>query len=179
MAGTGLLIVDMITTYDFEDAETAAANARDAVPKIADLRRRFEESEVPVIYVNDNYGHWNSSRQELVERALEGRHRELVKPLTPDDDSLFIHKARHSIFFGTPVEYVLGQMEIDHLVLTGQVTEQCILYSALDAYVRHHKVTVVRDAVVHIDAELGRAALEMMRRNMRAQLVTADDCELG
>jgi nicotinamidase-related amidase len=175
MAGTALLIVDMITAYDYEDADTVAANAGDAVPVIADLRRRFERSDEPVVYVNDNSGHWNSSRQELVERALKSRHSELVEPLVPDDDTLFIHKARHSIFFGTPVEYLLGQMEIDHLVLTGQVTEQCILYSALDAYVRHHRVTVVRDAVVHIDAELGRAALEMMRRNMRAEIVTAAD----
>jgi len=36
--------------------------------------------------------------------------------------------------------------------LTGQVTEQCILYSALDAYVRHFEVVVRPDAVAHIDA---------------------------
>jgi len=53
-------------------------------------------------------------------------------------------KARHSIFYSTPLEYLLGQEGIDHLVLAGQVTEQCILYSALDAYVRHHHVTVPR-----------------------------------
>ena len=62
------------------------------------------------------------------------------------------------------------------MILTGQVTEQCILYSALDAYVRHYEVAVVRDAVAHIDAELGGAALEMMDRNMRARIVEAAGC---
>jgi nicotinamidase-related amidase len=58
-------------------------------------------------------------------------------------------------------------------VLTGQVTEQCILYSALDAYVRHFDVAVPPDAVAHIHGDLADAALKMMERNMRAELVPA------
>ena len=176
MPGRALLIVDMLTTYDFEDAEALIPSAETAVPVIARLRERFQGLGEPVIYVNDNYGHWNSSRHDLVDRALNGRRGDLVEPLVPDDDTLFVHKARHSIFYGTPLEYLLGQLEIDQLVLAGQVTEQCILYSALDAYVRHLEVTVVHDAVAHIDEGLGRAALEMMRRNMRARIVEAADC---
>jgi nicotinamidase-related amidase len=56
------------------------------------------------------------------------------------------------------------------------VTEQCILYSALDGYVRHFDVVVPPDAVAHIDPELGDAALKMMRRNMRAELRPSADC---
>jgi nicotinamidase-related amidase len=63
-------------------------------------------------------------------------------------------------------------------VLVGQVTEQCILYSALDAYVRHFRVTVPPDGVAHIHEELAEAALEMMRRNMRAELNDCADCRL-
>jgi nicotinamidase-related amidase len=62
------------------------------------------------------------------------------------------------------------------VILAGQVTEQCILYSALDAYVRHFAIRVPPDAVAHIDAELGRAALRMMERNMRAELVPSPEC---
>ena len=62
------------------------------------------------------------------------------------------------------------------MVLTGAVTEQCILYSALDAYIRHFDVIVVADAVAHIDGELGHAALQMMERNMAAHLADAADC---
>jgi nicotinamidase-related amidase len=58
-------------------------------------------------------------------------------------------------------------------VLVGQVTEQCILYSALDAYIRHFRVTVPRDAVAHIHPDLGEAALTMMEVNMRADVVDA------
>ena len=61
-------------------------------------------------------------------------------------------------------------------VLTGQVTEQCILYTALDAYIRHFQVVVPPDGVAHIDEELGRAALRMMDANMRATIMPAQNC---
>ena len=53
-------------------------------------------------------------------------------------------------------------------MLVGQVTEQCVLYTALDAYMRGFEVRVAKDAVVPIDPELGEAALKMMERNMHA-----------
>ena len=52
-------------------------------------------------------------------------------------------------------------------MLAGQVTEQCVLYSALDAYVREFEVAVPRDAVAHIHEDLAEAALTMMERNMQ------------
>ena len=88
-------------------------------------------------------------------------------------------KARHTIFYMTPLEYLLGQKEIDHLVLAGQVTEQCILYSALDAYVRHFEVSIPRDGVAHIHENLADAALEMMERNMGAEITSCADVKLS
>ena len=61
------------------------------------------------------------------------------------------------------------------LILTGQVTEQCILYSALDAHVRHFEVVVPHDAVAHIHEDLAEAALKMMELNMGADIVDAAD----
>ena len=57
-------------------------------------------------------------------------------------------------------------------MLAGQVTEQCVLYTALDAHVRHYAITVLRDAVIPLERELGEAALRMMSRSMSARLLT-------
>jgi len=78
----------------------------------------------------------------------------------------------------TALGYLLGSHDIERVVLTGQVTEQCILYSALDAYIRHLDVVVPEDAVVPIHPHLADAALEMVRRNMRAETPSANDVEL-
>jgi nicotinamidase-related amidase len=176
---TALVVIDVLNPYDHEDAERLVESMARAVTPIAQLVRRARNEQVPVIYVNDNYGHWNSSSGELLEIALEqGRHPELVEPLRPPPDASFVIKARHSIFYETPLEYLLRQLDVGRIMLCGQVTEQCILYSALDAYVRHFAVAVPIDAVAHIDAELADAALRMMRRNMSADVKPAAECAL-
>ena len=168
-----LVVIDVLNPYRHEDADALARSMADAVAPIAELVDRALGSDVPVIYVNDNYGHWNSSSSELVEVALDGRHPELVEPLRPPAEASFVIKARHSIFYETPLEYLLRQIGARRIALCGQVTEQCVLYSALDAYVRHFEVTVATDAGAHIDRELADAAVRMMSRNMRADVKPA------
>ncbi|AYN43397.1 cysteine hydrolase [Streptomyces dangxiongensis] len=175
MSRTALLVVDMINTYDHKDADLLLSSARTVVPVVADVLRRARGLSVPVIYVNDNFGEWRSHHGELLDQALSGPHGCLVEPLKPDGGSLFVLKARHSAFFETPLEYLLRQQNIDQLVLTGQATEQCVLYSALDAHIRHFEVTVPMDAVAHIHEDLARAALQMMERNMGARVCTSRD----
>ncbi|MFI1921131.1 MULTISPECIES: isochorismatase family cysteine hydrolase [unclassified Streptomyces] len=170
MSKTALIVIDMINTYDHPDADLLLPSARKVVPVAAGLLDRARRAGEPVVYVNDNFGQWRSHHGELLDEALSGPHAGLVEPLVPDEDSLFVVKARHSIFFETPLSYLLRQEGIDHLVLCGQVTEQCVLYSALDAHIRHFDVTVPRDAVAHIHADLADAALLMMERNMGARV---------
>ena len=180
MPDTALVVVDMLNTYEHEDADKLTASVREALPNIVDLvARATDDGDVEVVYVNDLYGQWNAGRSELLERVVRGRYRELIEPIAPAEDAIFIVKARHSIFYETPLEYMLRQQGIGKLVLAGQVTEQCILYSALDAYIRHMDVVVPRDAVAHIHADLADAALRMMRINMRAEVVPAAECLRG
>jgi nicotinamidase-related amidase len=179
MGRTALIVVDMLSSYDFEDAEMLIPAVRESLPRMAELRERALAEGASTIYVNDNYGDWHSNRNALLAGATEGEHADLVEPIAPGDDSLFIFKARHSIFFQTPLEYLLGQLDVDRLVLIGQVTEQCILYSALDAYIRHLQVCVPRDAVASIHPHLAEAALELMERNMGAEVCDAAKVEFG
>jgi nicotinamidase-related amidase len=168
----------MLNSYEHADAEQLTRSVEAVVDPISGLIARADEHGTEVIYVNDNYGDWNSSQEELAERALNGARPDLVEPLLPPDDADFVIKARHTIFYMTPLEYLLGQKEIGHLVLTGQVTEQCILYSALDAYVRHLEVSVPPDVVAHIHEDLAEAAIKMMERNMSAEITSSADVPL-
>ncbi|WP_420310398.1 isochorismatase family cysteine hydrolase [Streptomyces sp. YS-B37] len=175
MAQSALIVIDMINTYDHDDAALLIPSVEESLPAVTRLLRRARELDVPVIYVNDNFGQWRSHHGELLETALKGPHADLVRPVAPDDASLFVVKARHSAFYETPLGYLLTQQGVDHVVLCGQVTEQCVLYSALDAHIRHLKVTVARDAVAHIHPDLAEAALRMMERNMGARVSAAED----
>ena len=86
----------------------------------------------------------------------------------PPSQVSFVVKARHSIFYQTPLEYLLRQQEVDRIALTVQY----ILYSALDAYVRHFEIVIARDVVAHIHEDLADAAARTVAVNMRAGVVS-------
>lgn len=177
MPDTAVLVIDMMNTYRHPDAELLIPNVADIIDPLSDLvSRARDRDDVDLVYVNDNYGDFTAQPSDLVQSALEGERPDLVEPVAPKPDFRFVSKVRHSAFYASPLDYLLGRLSTKRVVLTGQVTEQCILYSALDAYIRHFDVIVPRDAVAHIDSELGEAALRMMESNMGAQLVDAAHC---
>ncbi|WP_029109718.1 isochorismatase family cysteine hydrolase [Mycobacterium sp. URHD0025] len=177
MSDTALVVVDMLNHYRHEDAEKLAPNVAPIIdPLVGLIEAARSRDDVDLIYVNDNYGDFAAQFSDIVDAALAGEHPDLVRPIVPADDCLLLTKVRHSVFYATALHYLLGRLGSRRVVLAGQVTEQCILYSALDAYVRHFDVVVPADAVAHIDAGLGDAALEMMRRNMSAKVVPASEC---
>ena len=177
MSDTAVLVVDMMNSYQHPDAEHLIPNVEKIIEPLADLvRRAREDDDIDLVYVNDNYGDFTAQFSDIVHSACHGERPDLVEPIVPTHNSRVVTKVRHSAFYATPIAYLLRRRETKRLILTGQVTEQCILYSALDAYVRHFSVVVPTDAVAGIDTELAAAALKMMERNMDAELTSAADC---
>jgi nicotinamidase-related amidase len=177
MSEVAVLVIDMLNTYDHEDAEALVANVADIIDPLAGLITTARgRDDVDVIYANNNYGDFTADFDDIVDAALHGERPDLVEPIAPDENCLRLLKVRHSAFYACSLDYLLRRLEVRRLILTGQVTEQCILYTALDAYVRHFEIRVAPDTVAHIDPELSDAALTMMHKNMHAQIVPAEKC---
>ncbi len=173
MSETALIVIDMLNRYEHEDAEALRESVRAALPGIRGALDAAAEKGLMTVYVNDNHGDWAADREALCEWAASGPAKELVEPILPAGDAAFVTKARHTIFYETPLNYLLRSSGVERIVLSGQVTEQCVLYSALDGYVRHFELAVPRDAVAHIHEDLADAALRMMERNMGATVGSA------
>jgi isochorismate hydrolase len=95
---TVLVIVDMLSDYSFPDAEQLLEKAERPARHIRQARDVADTADVLVVYANDIHGLWSCSREQVCERALNGRRPELVKPLLPRPDDAFMHKGQHSAF---------------------------------------------------------------------------------
>ena len=165
MAGSALLVIDMINPLDFRDGPKLLAQALPVARRIARLKSRLKAAGVPVVYVNDNFGQWQHGFRELVAICYQEdvRGAPLVKLLAPDADDLMVLKPQHSAFFNTPLEAVLRQLGATRVLLTGVAGDHCILASAMDAKMRELEVLVVRDCVASVTAERNRRALAVLR----------------
>lgn len=166
-----LLILDMISPFDFDGARQVLRNARRIAPAIARLKQRAVRQRAPVIYVNDMAGKWESDRQAYVARCLQADRpgRDVVSRLAPAAADYFIFKPRHSGFFATALAELLELLRVQEVVLSGLTSHQCVLFTGMDAYVREFTVIVPRDCVAAPSREHTRHALFVLQHAMMAR----------
>lgn len=163
---TAFLILDMISDWQFPDAEKLMPRALAVAPHVAALKARCRRAGVPVIYGNDNHGRWRSDLRQLVESSLSrgGAGARLTALLAPSDDDYFVLKPKHSAFFGTPLDLLLQHLGVRRLLLAGVASDQCVMATALDARMRDYEVLVVGDCVASQTAARNRKALDHFQR---------------
>jgi nicotinamidase-related amidase len=170
-AELALLLIDVINDLEFSSGEQLLTHALPMAEKLAALKRRAKEAKVPVIYVNDNFGKWQSDFKSVLKHCLEEDVRgkpvaELLKP--EEEDDYFVLKPKHSGFFSTTLDTLLDYLQVKSLILTGLTGDICVLFTANDAYMRDFHLLIPSDCVASADADENRHALEHMQRVLKA-----------
>ena len=175
-----LLILDLISTFDFIDGDRLYRNARRLGPRIAALKKRAKAAGIPTIYVNDSFGRWRSDRAQVVSRCLSenSKARALVQEIAPEPDDYFILKPKHSGFFATPLHPLLENIGARTLILTGVTSHQCVLFTATDAYVREYDLIIPRDCITAMRPQQTRTALDIFRTALKADVAPSTQLKL-
>jgi nicotinamidase-related amidase len=176
-----LLLVDVMNDLEFPGGELLLPQAMPMAQAIVDLKARARAAGVPCIYANDNFGRWRSDFREIVRHVCEDgvRGQPVAELLRPDADDYFVLKPRHSAFYGTSLELLLGHFHTRTLLITGVAGNNCVVASATDAYMRGYQIVVPPDAVASERRELNEAALEHMRTVLKAQTPLAADVDVA
>jgi nicotinamidase-related amidase len=175
-----LLLIDVINDMEFEGAEVLVEQAVPMAHRIAQLKRRAKKAGIPAVYVNDNFGRWQSDFRRVVEHCLEDgvRGEEVVRILQPEDDDYFVLKPKHSAFYATTLDTLLTYLGARTVILTGVAGNICILFSANDAYMRDLNVFVPADCVVSNTVEENQHALDQMQKVLKANITESDALDL-
>lgn len=165
-----LLLIDVINDLEFQDGEKLAATAVPVAGNIARLKLEAKSNGVPCLYVNDNFGQWQSDFKHLVSSCMRDgiRGAPLVKQFLPQRDDYFVLKPRHSGFFQTPLDLLLRELGARRLILCGLTTDSCVLFTANDAYLRGFDILVPADCSAAMSVSRHMAALGQMRRTLKA-----------
>jgi nicotinamidase-related amidase len=169
---TVLLLVDVINDFDFEKGRQLLRSAIPAARSIARLKEKLRRRRIPAIYVNDNFGRWQSDfrsqyRKCASEDSLGAPVARLLKPAA---DDYFVLKPRHSGFYSTSLEILLHYLGARRLILTGFAADICVLFTANDAYMRGFELIVPSDCVASESAKAKRIACAQMKRFLRAEI---------
>jgi nicotinamidase-related amidase len=174
-----LVLIDVINDMEFETGPALFENALPAAKKLAKLVSRARESEVPVIYVNDNFGKWRSDFRQQLGHVLEDgvRGEPIGKLLQPDDEDYFVLKAKHSGFYHTQLDLLIKYLQVRTIVIAGFTTDMCVLFTASDAYLRDLEIVVPPDCSAAASVEHHDRALEHMERVLHVKAVPSTEID--
>jgi biuret amidohydrolase len=91
---------------------------------------------------------------------------DLMVETDPDRDYYVRTKKRLSAFYPTDFEFLLRQLGVDNLVLTGTLTDCCVLNTAFDAANRDFRVIMPRDVAAGLSEETERAAEQVIANHL-------------
>jgi len=169
---TVLLLIDVVNDFEFPRGDELFTRALPIAPRIAKLKNQARNQGIPAVYVNDNFGRWQSRFSELVQHCLNDgvRGRPFVEQLVPADDDYFVLKPKHSGFYQTPLEILLKHLGATRLILTGLSTNSCVLFTANDAYMRDVALVIPEDCVTACEPSEHICAIEHMRSMLKADI---------
>ena len=99
----------------------------------------------------------------MLEHSWEGtKWLDLMVENDPERDYYIRTKKRLSAFYPTDFEFLLRQLDVTNLVITGTYTDACDLSTAFDAANRDFRVTIPRDVVAGYSEEIEHAALAII-----------------
>lgn len=176
-----LLLIDVINDFEFEGGEELLRLAMPVGQRIAALKKQAKEAGVPVIYVNDNFGIWRSDLNSIVSHSTKDnvRGKPFCELTLPDEKDYFVLKPKHSGFFCTTLELLLEHLGAKSLILAGIAGNNCVLFTANDAYMRDFKLFVPADCVVSLTAAENEYALKQMEKVLKADIRPSTGLDFG
>ena len=167
---TALLLLDVITDFDFEDGDRLLRNTLPMARRLGRLKSRAKTAGVPVVYVNDNFGKWQEDFKTMSEHFIrpDAKGHRVVQLLQPEQDDYYVLKPHRSAFYSTTLELLLRELDAKTLIVTGVTTDICVLFTANDAYMRGFELVIPRDCVAAVKPEHTKEAMGFIKRVLKA-----------
>jgi nicotinamidase-related amidase len=174
-----LLLIDLITDFDFEDGDRLFESTRGVVENITRLKERARQAGSPVIYVNDNFRKWDEDLTGLISRIKSKSEKgsEILQSIEPSENDFYVLKPQRSGFYATPLGVLLLSLGVSKVVLAGVTTDICVLFTAHDAYMRGYGVAVPNDTTAAVTDEFHRDGMKLMERVAEADIGPANSVE--
>jgi nicotinamidase-related amidase len=181
---TALVVVDMQRGFLDPGEAMEVPPAREIVPVIRALLAAFRARRLPVVFTEFTY----SPAVPVLVGELHPEHRpappggprgfgmpsssclegdpsaRTVEELAPRPDELVVRKRWYDGFAGTELDGALRSRGVTSLVVTGTMTDICVLSTVVGAFNREYRLSVVEDGVATLWPEIQRATLDIVAR---------------
>ncbi len=166
-----VLVVDMVRGFCEEGYPLyVGPTIREIIPRIQALLRRETAAGSRVIFLCDNHDPDDLEFQMFPPHCVRGSEETEVIPELREFADEVIPKRRFSAFYGTNLAQRLHELSPDKVIVVGDCTNICVLYTVADARDRDYPVEVPADCVATFDPDAHEFALQQMEKVLGARV---------
>lgn len=167
-----LIIIDMLNDFVKDGAPLKVRGIEKIIEPIKKEIEKAKSQRYPVIYICDSHDENDKEFNLYPPHAVKNTEgAKIIEELKPEGSNIIIRKNTFSGFYNTDLDNVLKKLSVEKLIVTGCVTNICVLYTVSDAVLRGYKVDVVKDAVIGLDKKGHQFALRQMKEVLKINLV--------
>ncbi|WP_026772095.1 MULTISPECIES: cysteine hydrolase family protein [Sediminibacillus] len=165
-----VVIVDIINDFDFPEGPQLLENTKKILPNLKKLKEFAYQQSIPIIYVNDHYGIWQSDFQKVSDYCRNEQNKQIIDQMQPASDDYFLIKPKHSGFYGTALESLLKELNVNHIIIAGIAGDFCVLFTANDAHMREYSISVPKNCIASNEEQQNDRALALMAEKLGADI---------
>ncbi len=163
-----LVVIDMLNDFVHEGAPLEVPKSREIISNIKREIDKARQNEIPVIYLCDAHKPDDPEFKIWPPHCVEGTEgADVIEELKPDKDDFIVKKVSYSGFYNTKLEELLKSLGVQRLLLTGIVTNICVLYTGVDALMRGFEVEVIEDCVAGLNEDDHKFALRQLKEILK------------
>ena len=167
-----LLVTDMLNDFVNKGSTLEVPTARAIIQPIRKEISKARKARIPIIYCCDAHKVNDPEFKLWPRHAVKGTAgADVIKQLEPHKEDYMVKKTNYSCFYKTTLDKLLKKLGTNHLIITGVVTNICILYTTAEAYMRGCKVTIPQNCVAALTKRDHQFALQQMSRIFHARVV--------
>jgi len=151
--GTVVMVVDMQNDFVNTDGKLYVGNSvRKIIPNIQRTLAKARETKVPVVYTQDWHRKDDPEFKVWPAHCVEGTvGAEIIQPLKPASEDFVVRKKSYDPWFETELEELLRRLKIQTIVVTGTVSNICVLHAVAGATLRGYESVVPVDCTASLN----------------------------
>lgn len=155
------------------------------IPNMQRLQRAFRDRRIEVMYTTiesltkdgrDRSLDYKITGFNVPKGSWDGK---VIDELAPGDDEICLPKSSSSVFVSTHIDYILRNLGVRQLVVSGMLTDQCVESAIRDACDLGYLVTQVTDACATYTGERHDNSINTIKGYCRQVTTDALIAELG
>jgi nicotinamidase-related amidase len=107
------------------------------------------------------------------------RGRPIAELLVPAEDDYFVLKPKHSGFFSTTLDLLLEYLGVRTLIIAGFAGNNCVLFTANDAYMRDYHLIIPADCTASNTPDDNENALQQMQHVLKADIKPSTEIDFA